>query len=154
MRSTLARCMHADAACPALPRRVTFRVVVFRPFQEELLVGKVHKMTRRVAALLGDGAAVEGGRPPSLSCMLRTVLGRPDSTSRESTCLQCRDRCPEPAPLPRRRDGLHIDLGFFKDAIIPPHGLPEPSFWHEEDEVRACWLGGGRIGSVGPRLQA
>lgn len=26
--------------------RVNFRVVVFRPFREELLVGKVHKMTR------------------------------------------------------------------------------------------------------------
>ncbi len=33
------------------------------------------------------------------------------------------------------RDGLHIDLGFFRDVLIPPHGLPEPSYWHEDDEV-------------------
>jgi len=26
--------------------RVTFRVVVFRPFREELLVGRVHRMTK------------------------------------------------------------------------------------------------------------
>ncbi|KAL4422110.1 hypothetical protein ABPG77_003395 [Micractinium sp. CCAP 211/92] len=60
--------------------KVSFRVVVFRPFTEELLVGKVHKMTK---------------------------------------------------------DGLHIDLGFFRDVLIPPHGLPEPSYWHEDDEA---WL--------------
>lgn len=39
-----------DPACTALHspllRRVSFRVVVFRPFAEELLVGKVHKMTK------------------------------------------------------------------------------------------------------------
>lgn len=32
-------------AIPPLLRRVRFRVVVFRPFRDELLVGKVHKMT-------------------------------------------------------------------------------------------------------------
>ena len=31
---------------PSVSCRVSFRVVVFRPFQEELLVGKVHRMTR------------------------------------------------------------------------------------------------------------
>ncbi|KAL4451781.1 hypothetical protein ABPG75_007443 [Micractinium tetrahymenae] len=60
--------------------KVSFRVVVFRPFTDELLVGKVHRMTR---------------------------------------------------------DGLHVDLGFFRDVLIPPHGLPEPSYWHEDDEA---WL--------------
>lgn len=29
-----------------LAHRVSFRVAVFRPFAEELLVGKVHRMTR------------------------------------------------------------------------------------------------------------
>ena len=33
------------ALAVAHPRRVRFRVVVFRPFRDELLVGKVHKMT-------------------------------------------------------------------------------------------------------------
>lgn len=60
--------------------KVAFRVVVLRPFQDELMVGKVYKMTR---------------------------------------------------------EGLHVDLGFFRDVVIPPHGLPEPSYWHEEDEA---WL--------------
>lgn len=41
---------------------------------------------------------------------------------------------PTPTPTPQR-DGLHIDLGFFRDVLIPPHGLPEPSYWHEDDEV-------------------
>ncbi|PSC70715.1 DNA-directed RNA polymerase III subunit RPC8 [Micractinium conductrix] len=60
--------------------KVSFRVVVFRPFQEELLVGKVHRMTR---------------------------------------------------------DGIFVDMGFFRDVLIPPHGMPEPSYWHEADEA---WL--------------
>ena len=33
------------------------------------------------------------------------------------------------------RDGMHVDLGFFRDVIIPPHGMPEPSYWHAEDEA-------------------
>lgn len=60
--------------------KVCFRVVVFRPFRDELLVGKVHKMTK---------------------------------------------------------EGMYVDLGFFKDVIIPPHGMPEPSFWKGDDEA---WL--------------
>ena len=35
----------ASMTTPPLLRRVRFRVVVFRPFRDELLVGKVHKMT-------------------------------------------------------------------------------------------------------------
>ncbi|PRW57257.1 DNA-directed RNA polymerase III subunit RPC8 [Chlorella sorokiniana] len=60
--------------------KVKFRVVVFRPFRDELLVGKVHKMTE---------------------------------------------------------EGMFVDLGFFKDVLVPPHGLPDPSFWHAQDEA---WL--------------
>jgi hypothetical protein len=32
--------------CVCVACRVTFRVVVFRPFRDELLVGRVHKMTK------------------------------------------------------------------------------------------------------------
>jgi len=28
-----------------------------------------------------------------------------------------------------------VDLGFFKDVLVPPHGLPDPSFWHAQDEA-------------------
>lgn len=40
---------------PSHPARVSFRVVVFRPFREELLVGKVHKMTRCVSTVAVAG---------------------------------------------------------------------------------------------------
>lgn len=31
---------------------------------------------------------------------------------------------------------MHVDLGFFRDVIIPPHGMPDPSYWHEADQAR------------------
>lgn len=45
MRRQLMPATCALAFAVAHPRRVRFRVVVFRPFRDELLVGKVHKMT-------------------------------------------------------------------------------------------------------------
>ena len=39
-------------------------------------------------------------------------------------------------PPPARDGGICVDLGFFKDVVIPPHGLPEPSDWDEQDEAR------------------
>ena len=30
---------------------------------------------------------------------------------------------------------MYVDLGFFKDVLVPPHGLPDPSFWHAQDEA-------------------
>ena len=38
-------------------------------------------------------------------------------------------------PLCTAREGMYVDLGFFKDVIIPPHGMPEPSFWKGDDEA-------------------
>lgn len=35
---------------------------------------------------------------------------------------------------------MYVDLGFFKDVLVPPHGLPDPSFWHAQDEVSGGWL--------------
>ena len=31
-------------------------------------------------------------------------------------------------------------MGFFRDVLIPPHGMPEPSYWHEADEVGAAFF--------------
>ena len=31
---------------------------------------------------------------------------------------------------------MYIDLGFFKDVVIPPHAMPDPSYWKEDDEAR------------------
>lgn len=61
------------------------------------------------------------------------------------------------------RDGIYVDLGFFKDVLIPPHGMPDPSYWHEEDEVGRrgaagsvgccwCWMWASPLGSAGSSL--
>lgn len=58
--------------------RVRFRVIVFRPFLDEMIVGRVSKM---------DEA------------------------------------------------GVHVSLGFFEDCIVPHHGLPESSYYSDEEQV-------------------
>ena len=30
---------------------------------------------------------------------------------------------------------MHISLGFFEDVVVPPHGLPESSFYKEDEKV-------------------
>lgn len=43
---------------------------------------------------------------------------------------------------------MHVTLGFYDDVIIPPHGMPEPTFWHETDQVRL----GLCLGTLGSAL--
>ena len=54
--------------------------------------------------------------------------------AQEGECSGCRsaESCPAGAAC---RAGVHVSLGFFEDVVIPDYGLPEPSFYKEDEKV-------------------
>jgi len=107
--------------------QATFRVLVFRPFCGEVLVGRItHAHPCGPARPARCGAAGVSACAPAVPAG-RGVRAAPVPALRET--------------LPRaRRQGLQVSLGFFDDVHIAPDFLPEPSMFEPGDKGGGEWF--------------